>query len=194
MCLIIIGTEGTPITRLRLRAGFIDDPEIQISIDHDLDEMETMVEATLAYLSGEQETEIPRPTDLPALLETLIDAEIDQGHRASYDGPMHLTVTVRSFSLKRAFANLIANAIAYGGTARVELRLKHGTPVVTIPRSPEDPKILGVDDSEVVSHLVAIIAPFPGYLDAQEVQDRLTEVLERRIAPVVRDVPVHQPP
>ena len=39
-----------------------------------------------------------------------------------------------------------------------------------IPRSPENPKILGVDDSEIVGDLVAIVAPFSGHLDAQEVQ------------------------
>lgn len=128
----------TPITRLRLRAGFIPDQEAQASIDRDLDEMEAMVEATLAYISGEQETETPRSTDLPALLETLVDAETDLGHHASYAGPAHLTVVVRSLSLKRAFANLIANAVAYGGTVRVMLRVdergraEDRGPVITI--------------------------------------------------------------
>ena len=42
---------------------------------------------------------------------------------------------------------------------------------LSIPRSPENPKILGVDDSEIVGDLVAIVAPFSGHLDAQEVQD-----------------------
>jgi signal transduction histidine kinase len=122
----------TPITRLRLRAGFIQDAEIQTSIDRDLDEMEAMVGTTLAYISGEADTETPRPTDLPALLETLVDAETDLGHVASYVGPAHLTVMVRPVSVKRAFANLIANAIAYGGAARVTLHQARDGPVVTI--------------------------------------------------------------
>jgi signal transduction histidine kinase len=122
----------TPITRLRLRAGFIADREIQQAVDRDLDEMEAMVEATLAYVSGEQETEAPRSTDLPALLETLVDAETDLGHIATYDGLPHLTVFVRPVSLKRAFANLIANAVTYGGVARVTLRVDSQTPIVTI--------------------------------------------------------------
>jgi signal transduction histidine kinase len=132
----------TPITRLRLRAGFVADPEIQAAIDRDLDEMEAMVEATLAYVSGEQEAETPRPIDLPALLETLVDAETDLGHQASYDGPAHLTVLVRPLSLKRAFANLITNAVTYGGVARVRLRLEGRSPIITIdddgPGIPED--------------------------------------------------------
>lgn len=113
----------TPITRMRLRAGFLTDLEMQTSIDRDLSEMEAMIEATLAYLSGEQVIERPRPIDLPALLTTLIDAETDMGRAASYEGPAHLTVTARPLALKRAFANLIANAVVYGGRARVRLHL-----------------------------------------------------------------------
>ena len=113
----------TPITRMRLRAGFLSDQEMQTSIDRDLDEMEAMIEATLAYLSGEQAIELPRPIDLPALLTTLIDAETDLGRAATYEGPEHLTVTARPLALKRAFANLIANAVVYGGSARVRLHL-----------------------------------------------------------------------
>lgn len=76
----------TPITRLRLRAGFIAEQDIQESIDRDLDDMEAMIDSTLAYLRGEIDAEAPRPTDLPTLLETLVDAEEDQGRRASYEG------------------------------------------------------------------------------------------------------------
>ncbi len=122
----------TPITRLRLRAAFITDEDMQTGIDRDLDDMETMVEATLAYLSGEQELASPRPTDLPALLTTLVDAETDMGRAASYEGPEHMTVIARPLSLKRAFANLIANAVVYGGGARVRLRLDGHRVVVTV--------------------------------------------------------------
>ncbi len=42
-----------PLTRMRLRAGFLDDPEMRVRMDADLDEMEGMIAATLAYLQGE---------------------------------------------------------------------------------------------------------------------------------------------
>lgn len=122
----------TPITRLRLRAGFIAERDIQESIDRDLDDMEAMIDSTLAYLRGEIDAEAPRPTDLPTLLETLVDAEEDQGRRASYEGPAYLTVMVRPVALKRAFGNLISNATAYGGTARVQLQADAAGVVVTV--------------------------------------------------------------
>lgn len=122
----------TPITRLRLRAAFVADHDVQASIDRDLDEMEAMIEATLAYLSGSAEAEAPRPTDLPAMLATLVDAATDAGKRATYAGPGHLTALVPPLGLKRAFANLIDNAIIYGGCARVRLALEGDQVLVEI--------------------------------------------------------------
>lgn len=122
----------TPITRLRLRAGFIDDPAVQKQIDADLDEMEAMIDTTLAYLSGSQETEPPRLTDISALLATLVDAAIDAGHPATYEGPGPVTAMVRPLTLKRALGNLIQNAVLYGGNVRVSLRRKSGGVAIAI--------------------------------------------------------------
>jgi signal transduction histidine kinase len=111
----------TPITRLRLRAGFLSDPETQAAVDADLDEMEAMVDATLAYLRGDTDPEALSLTDLAATLTTLVDAATDAGRCASYEGPRHAFALVHAIALKRAFANLIENALSYGGSARVTL-------------------------------------------------------------------------
>ncbi len=112
----------TPITRLRLRAGFINDPAMRKQIDADLDEMEAMVGATLAYLSGSERLEMCRLMNVPALLATLVDDATDAGYQASYEGPAHAAAVVRPFALKRALGNLIHNAVTYGGVARVKLQ------------------------------------------------------------------------
>lgn len=111
----------TPIARLRLRAGFVEDAETQRAIDADLDEMEAMIDATLAYLRGETESEPRRPADLAAILETLCDAAADAGHSVRWTGPRQARLVCRPIALKRAFANLIDNAVKYGGGARVSL-------------------------------------------------------------------------
>ena len=111
----------TPIQRLRLRAGFLEDVEAQQAIDSDLDDMEAMVEATLAFLRGDAETEAPRPADLAAILRTLCDEAADRGAPAAYAGPDHAHLRLRRVAAKRAFANLIDNAVKYGGGARVAL-------------------------------------------------------------------------
>lgn len=43
------------------------------------------------------------------------------GHNASYEGPDRLTILCRPVAMKRAFVNLIDNALKYGQTARVHL-------------------------------------------------------------------------
>ncbi|WP_044563426.1 ATP-binding protein [Azospirillum sp. B4] len=112
----------TPIGRLRLRAGFLPSAEERAAFDSDLDEMQGMVNDLLDYLGGEEDPEKPRRTDLPALLSTLVDNATDAGHVASYDGPDRLALDMRPLGMRRAFSNIINNAIAYGGAARVEVR------------------------------------------------------------------------
>lgn len=111
----------SPIQRLRLRAGFLEDAEAQRAIDADLDEMEGMVEATLAYLRGEEESEALRQADLAAILGTLCDDWADRGATAAYAGPDRLYVRLRPLAIKRALSNLIDNAVKHGGDARVHL-------------------------------------------------------------------------
>lgn len=122
----------TPITRLRLRAGFLADQEAQVAIDADLDEMEAMIDATLAYLRGDVEPEDPKPTDVSAILATLVDAAADAGRPATFEGPQHAFAPLRGLAMKRAFANVIDNALTYGGAARVTLRDGGVTLLVTI--------------------------------------------------------------
>lgn len=111
----------TPIQRLRLRAGFLADAEAQRAIDDDLDEMEAMVGSTLAYLRGEAESEEPRQVDLAAVLRTLCDDAADRGASVTYSGSDRAVLPLRPLAIKRAFANLIDNAVKYGGGARVTL-------------------------------------------------------------------------
>lgn len=122
----------TPITRLRLRAGFLADHEAQAAVDADLDEMEAMIDATLAYLSGEAEPEVPKAVDLASLLATLVDAAGDAGRLATFAGPRHAYLVIRGLAIKRAFTNVIDNALSYGGNARVALRDNGGDVRVTV--------------------------------------------------------------
>ena len=111
----------TPLARLRLRAGFLEDSDVQRQVDADLDEMEAMIGSTLAYLRGEAEHEPRRVADVAAMLETLCDDAADAGRPAVYSGPSQARLLCRPVSLKRAFFNLIDNAVKYGERTRVTL-------------------------------------------------------------------------
>ena len=115
----------TPITRLKLRAEFMEDEEQRRKMLIDLDEMEAMVAATLAFGRDAARDEAVTALDLGAMLRTVIDeaadAAPDHADTLQYDGPAHLTVRARPLGLKRALVNLVTNAIKYGGAARVRL-------------------------------------------------------------------------
>ena len=115
----------TPITRLKLRAEFMEDEEQRRKMLSDLDELEAMVSATLAIGRVASLAEPVAPLDLAELLRTVLDeagdACPDAAERIGYDGPAHMTLRARSLALKRALANLVTNAVNYGGGALVRL-------------------------------------------------------------------------
>ena len=111
----------TPITRLRLRAELIEDQELQRKTLADLDEMQAMLEEALAFARHDAAAEKPLRFDLAVLLQTVCAEWEDMGAAVRYDGPEHLAIAGRPGSLKRAFTNLISNAVRYGGSATVSL-------------------------------------------------------------------------
>jgi signal transduction histidine kinase len=93
-----------------------------------------MVSATLAFGRDARTTEPVASLDLAELLRTVLDETGDTrpeaATRLAYEGPPHLTVQGRPLALKRAFANLVSNAVVYGGSARITLNPPAGRMVV----------------------------------------------------------------
>ncbi len=115
----------TPITRMRLRAEFMEDDDQRAKMLRDLDEMEAMVSATIAFGRIASPNEPVSPIDLAELLRTVLDeasdAAPDIADKLSYDGPDHWTARVRPQAFKRALTNLVGNAIKYGDAAHLRL-------------------------------------------------------------------------
>ncbi len=107
----------TPITRLRLRAEFLEDDRTRLDFLKDLDRMNRMVNSALTYIRDGLDTESSVPVDLPALVRTVGDNFADLGEKVSYEGPEHLSVTARPDALVRAVENLTENALKYGSQA-----------------------------------------------------------------------------
>jgi signal transduction histidine kinase len=130
----------TVLTRLRLRAEFIDDEEQQDKAIADLDEMQAMLDATLSFARDDAADERIVRLDLAALLQSLVDDLADAGHTAEYKGPDRFTFGGRPVALRRAFANLIENAIRYGERADVRLEPHDdGVAVIVADRGPGIP-------------------------------------------------------
>src|SRR5512144_2228971 len=112
----------TRITRLRLRAEFMRDEEVRRTIDGDLDEMERMIDSTLAFLRGDATGEESKIVDIGTVLQTLCDSLADAGHDVVLSGDRHATLRCKPLAMKRAFSNVIDNAVKYGTRARVVLQ------------------------------------------------------------------------
>lgn len=122
----------TPITRMRLRAEFVEDREQREKMLRDLEEMEAMIASTLSFAREDAANEERVQMDLADLLQSLCDEEADIGRSVAYDGVRRLPFHAAPLALKRAFSNLIDNAVKYGGSARVTLRESDRDVVVTV--------------------------------------------------------------
>jgi signal transduction histidine kinase len=122
----------TPVTLLRLRAELMDDSAEQKKVLDTLDEMEGMITAALDLSKGAFAEEPSRHVDLTALLGSLCDDLADAGAPIELAPSEQILYSCRHIALKRAFSNLIDNAIKYGGVARVRIEDQSRQIVVTI--------------------------------------------------------------
>jgi signal transduction histidine kinase len=122
----------TPITRLRLRAQFVADQGLRQTIESDLDEMEAMIQSTLDFLRGDATAEEVRTVDIATILETVCDHLVDAGHDVVLLEACYAPLPCRPLALKRAFGNLVENALKYGHRARVSLAKEADEYVVRI--------------------------------------------------------------
>ena len=109
----------TPITRLRLRAEFVDDDVQRRKMLNDLDEMEAMISATLTFARDDSTNEMATPVDAAAIIEALCSDHAAAGQAVSYAGPDSLELVAKPMALKRAINNFVENAVKYGKCARV---------------------------------------------------------------------------
>ena len=83
----------TVLTRLRLRAEFIEDAEQQAKAEADIEEMQAMLDAGLAFARGETEVEDRRVIDLAELTRSLTDDLMQT------DGPARATMARHRFPI-----------------------------------------------------------------------------------------------
>lgn len=129
----------SPITALRLRAEMVDDDETRERMSATLDEMQEMVEATLAYARGVTTDEPTRPVDLGLLLSELVAEVSEAGAAVRLEPAPSVTSRLRRTLIRRALRNILENAQRYGGGATVRLSINE--PVVRIIVSDNGPGI-----------------------------------------------------
>jgi signal transduction histidine kinase len=122
----------TPLTRMRLRGEFIEDRDQQARLFRDVDEMQAMVSAVLLFLRDRTADEATTSLDLAELLRSIADDYVDSGSNVDYIGPLHVAFPGRPVGLRRAFENLIDNAVKYGIEPTISLQCRNAEITVTI--------------------------------------------------------------
>jgi signal transduction histidine kinase len=141
----------TPITRMRLRAEFIEDDGHRSRTLADLDQMRSMLESVLSFLRNDRRLEPMTLIDIASTLQLVADQFADMGHNVNYAGPDHAMVTARPDDLHRGITNLAENAVRFGGQATIRLTLSSGS--ATIDVEDDGP---GISDA----HKGAMLEPF----------------------------------
>ena len=115
----------TPITRMRLRTELLDDEEQRDKMQHDLDEMTSLVREALAYaksLHGADEE--ARRIDLDGLLDILRCDYEDAGKPLEVTGHVGHPVLTQPLALRRILTNLVDNAFKFGQNQPVTVALE----------------------------------------------------------------------
>ncbi len=127
---------GTPITRLRLRAEFVEDKDLREKMLRDLDDMQQMVASTLSFIREEAASEPQATVDIGSLLTRVCDDMNDAGEKVELkEIPRWVLLDCRPTALRRALGNLIGNAVKYGAQAEVSLAVETDRLLISIDDS-----------------------------------------------------------
>ncbi|MFJ3007458.1 ATP-binding protein [Pseudomonas fluorescens] len=115
----------TPITRMKLRAEFMDDSSDKEKLWNDLGEIEHLVREGVAYArSVHCATEELRRTDLDSFLESMVFDYQDMEKDVQLSGKSNAVIDTRPHALRRVLVNLTDNALKFAGAAQLEVESK----------------------------------------------------------------------
>lgn len=131
----------TPLTLLKLRVENVEDSVEREKMLSTIADLNSMVSSTLEYAGG-QKTLAYRPTDLSALVASVVDDLADNGFPAKMLSAPSIILACDPAALKRAITNLLDNAVKYAGAARASLVEKEKSVEIRVeddgPGIPED--------------------------------------------------------
>jgi signal transduction histidine kinase len=123
----------TPLTRMSIRCESLDDTALHQSMNRDLEEMNELVEASLACARMQYSAGKPLGlVDADQLLGHLVGGYWEAGHSIELDGRVAQPVLTCPHALRRVLENLIDNGLRYGGDVRLSVRVEAQRVVFTV--------------------------------------------------------------
>jgi len=120
----------TPMTRMRLRAEFLDDERDKWL--HDLDELDRIADSAIRLVREEVNQDAVEPVDLQKLVRDIEAEMVSLGHAVSIGHLDTVSVRAGALGLRRALRNLIVNAATHGKACSVDLAVAGKRAVLTI--------------------------------------------------------------
>ncbi|MDE1169507.1 MAG: ATP-binding protein [Pseudomonas sp.] len=129
----------TPLTRMKLRAEFMEDGVEKDKLWHDLGEIEHLVREGIAYArSVHGATEANARIDADAFLESLTFDYQDMHQPVELHGKTGLQLDTRPHALRRVLMNLVDNALKFAGAAQLQVAVRSdgGLSISVLDRGP----------------------------------------------------------
>jgi signal transduction histidine kinase len=110
----------TPLTRLRFRIESLPEDQ-RAKMANDIDQMEAMISAALTFVRDASRPGERTPLELSSLLESLCDEMAETGASTEVESGEKVVLEGDPMALRRLFANLLDNAVKFGGRARTRV-------------------------------------------------------------------------
>jgi two-component system OmpR family sensor kinase len=110
----------TPLTRLRFRIESAPE-DVRAKMAADIDQMETMIAATLVFARETVKPSERTPLELSSLVESVCDELAETGWRTEVALGEKVVLDGDPVALRRLVTNLVENAVKFGGTARARV-------------------------------------------------------------------------
>jgi two-component system OmpR family sensor kinase len=110
----------TPLTRMRFRLEAAPD-KLKPGFETDMDQMEAMISSVLTFMRDQAEGGARERLDLRTLLDEAVRNAVAGGADVALEPGDAVEIQADPVALNRVFANLLDNAVKYGGRAVVRL-------------------------------------------------------------------------
>lgn len=121
----------TPLARMRFKIEGLP-KQTKLALSHDIQQMEQMISAALAFVRDAGETRPRTLVDLSSVVQCVCDSAVLMRTDVRITEAMSLAVRADSLALERMLGNLVDNAVKYGGCARIALRREDSMAVVEV--------------------------------------------------------------
>jgi signal transduction histidine kinase len=152
---VMLGAIGhdlkTPLAALRVRIESVEDDTERARMAASIEDITRTLDDILSLARVGRPSDTPENTELSALVASVVEEFEDMGENVELGETARIALPVRATWLRRALRNLVANALRYGGVARVSLVREND--VLAIRVDDDGP---GIPDGEIA----AMLEPF----------------------------------